>query len=57
MGEKDDTLVNSALNVMEGINSTHDGMTALPRKRFVKKDRAIPISELTTTIRRDHVSI
>ena len=25
-------------------------MTALPRKRFVKRERAIPISELTTNI-------
>ena len=51
MGEKDDSRVKSAMNVMDGINSTHDGMTALPRKRFVKKERVIPISELTTTIR------
>ena len=50
MNEKDDSRVNSAMNVMDGINSTHDGMKALPRKRFVKKERAIPISELTTNI-------
>ena len=50
MSVKDDSYVDSAMNVMDGINSTHDGMTALPRKRFVKKERAIPISELTTNI-------
>jgi LAO/AO transport system kinase len=50
MNRKDDFRDDSAMNVMDGIKSTHDGMTALPRKRFVKKERAIPISELTTNI-------
>ena len=50
MDKKDGFRDDSALIVMDGINSTHDGMTALPRKRFVKKEKAIPILELTTNI-------
>ncbi|WP_246880406.1 methylmalonyl Co-A mutase-associated GTPase MeaB [Sporosarcina sp. 6E9] len=50
MNRKDEIRDESAMNVMDGINSTHDGMTALPRKRFVKKERAISISNLTTNI-------
>ncbi len=34
MSEKDDSRVNSALNVMGGINSTHDGMKAITSKTF-----------------------
>lgn len=40
----------SALNVMGGITSTHDGMAATARKRFVKKGREIPVEELSEKI-------
>ena len=40
----------SALNVMGGITSSHDGMAATARKRFVKKDREIPVEELSEKI-------
>jgi len=40
----------SALHVMNGIASSHDGMAAAKRKRFVKKDRDIPIDELSDKI-------
>ncbi len=40
----------SALHVMDGIASSHDGMAATKRKRFVKKDRVIPVEELTEKI-------
>ena len=35
---------------MDGITSSHDGMAATPRKRFVKKERIIPIEELSERI-------
>ncbi|MFJ7933798.1 methylmalonyl Co-A mutase-associated GTPase MeaB [Sporosarcina sp. NPDC096371] len=35
---------------MDGITSSHDGMAAAKRKRFVKKDRDIPIEELSDKI-------
>ncbi|WP_192597722.1 methylmalonyl Co-A mutase-associated GTPase MeaB [Sporosarcina limicola] len=35
---------------MDGIASSHDGMSATVRKRFVKKDRTIPVEELTEKI-------
>ena len=40
----------SALNVMGGITSSHDGMAATARKRFVKKGREIPVEELSEKI-------
>ena len=40
----------SALHVMDGITSSHDGMAATKRKRFVKKDRDIPVDELSDKI-------
>ena len=50
MDKKDDFRVDSAMNIMDGINSTHDGMIALPRKRFVKKQQVISIPDLTKRI-------
>ncbi|MHA6259553.1 methylmalonyl Co-A mutase-associated GTPase MeaB [Sporosarcina sp. CAU 1771] len=41
---------NSALHVMNGIASSHDGLSATPRKRFKKKDRSVPIDEWTQMI-------
>ncbi|KXH87586.1 methylmalonyl Co-A mutase-associated GTPase MeaB [Sporosarcina sp. HYO08] len=35
---------------MGGLPASHDGMDKTTRKRFVKKDRSIPIDELTTNI-------
>lgn len=35
---------------MDGITSSHDGMAATARKRFVKKERIIPIEELSERI-------
>ncbi|WP_342515264.1 methylmalonyl Co-A mutase-associated GTPase MeaB [Sporosarcina sp. FSL K6-1522] len=35
---------------MDGIASSHDGMAAAKRKRFVKKEREIPVEELTEQI-------
>lgn len=40
----------SALNVMGGITSSHDGMAATARKRFVKKGHEIPVEELSEKI-------
>ncbi|XKI12132.1 methylmalonyl Co-A mutase-associated GTPase MeaB [Sporosarcina sp. ANT_H38] len=40
----------SALNVMGGITSSHDGMAATARKRFVKKVREISVEELSEKI-------
>lgn len=40
----------SALHVMDGVASSHDGMTAARRKRFVKKDRSVSVGELTDKI-------
>lgn len=40
------------MHVMEGIKSSHDGMKGTKRKRFVKKEREVPISELTNKIRK-----
>jgi len=50
MENKDDVRLDSAMHVMDGINSSHDGMTAAPRKRFVKRDRTVSIPELTDNI-------
>lgn len=41
---------NSALHVMDGIHSSHDGMAFTPRKRFMKKERSIPVDEWTEKI-------
>lgn len=51
MDKKDLPSVDSAMHVMDGINASHDGMKAPARKRFVKKDRQAPISELTSKIK------
>ena len=51
MDKKDDSPVDSAMHVMDGINSSHDGMKATSRKRFVKKERQVPVSELTKEIK------
>lgn len=40
----------SAMHVMNGIESRHDGMVASKRKRFVKKEKAIDIDKLYTEI-------
>lgn len=40
----------SALHVMDGIPSSHDGMAASGRRRFVKKDKSVPINELRENI-------
>ena len=40
----------SALHVRGGIASSHDGMAAAKRKRFVKKDRTISVDELSEKI-------
>lgn len=50
MEKKDDSSVDSAMHVMDGVNATHDGMKTTVRKRFVKKEREIPIDELTKKI-------
>lgn len=50
MAKKDASSVDSAMHVMDGVNATHDGMKTTVRKRFVKKEREIPIEELTTKI-------
>lgn len=42
----------SALHVMAGIASSHDGMSAARRKRFVKKERFVSVEELTEKILR-----
>lgn len=41
----------SALHVRDGISSSHDGMAAAKeRKRFVKKNRTVPVEELAKKI-------
>lgn len=50
MAKKEDSSVDSAMHVMDGIHATHDGMKTTVRKRFVKKGREIPIEELTAKI-------
>ena len=52
MNKKDHSSDDSAMHVKEGINSTHDGIKATSRKRFVKKDREIPVTELTSKIKK-----
>ncbi|WP_438310627.1 methylmalonyl Co-A mutase-associated GTPase MeaB [Sporosarcina sp. FA9] len=51
MDKKDHLPADTALSVMGGITSSHDGMASSPRKRFVKKDRTIPVDTLTEKIR------
>ena len=51
MDKKEDASVNSAMHVMDGVNASHDGMKTTVRKRFVKKERAVPIDELTSKIK------
>lgn len=45
-GEEKLNLDDSALHVMDGIYSKHDGMTKPPRRRFVKKRKPISIDDL-----------
>ena len=45
--EKHDT---SALHVMDGISSTHDGLKKTSRRRFVKKDQKVEVDELFKNI-------
>lgn len=40
----------SALHVRNGIASSHDGMAAKERKRFVKKTRTVPVEQLAEKI-------
>lgn len=51
MANKEDSSVDSAMHVMDGIHATHDGMKTTRRKRFVKKQQDIPIEELTAKIK------
>ncbi len=51
MDKKELSSVDSAMNVMDGINSSHDGMKGTVRKRFVKKEREVPVADLTSKIR------
>lgn len=44
--EEKSTVQDSALNVMEGIKSSHDGMKKAPRRRFVKREKQVSIDEL-----------
>jgi LAO/AO transport system kinase len=48
--EKNRLTDDSALNIMGGIPSSHDGMAATARKRFVKKGREIPVEKLSEKI-------
>lgn len=50
MNKKESTASNSALNVMGGIESSHDGMKASKRKRFFKKNSEISIEDLSKDI-------
>lgn len=46
MSEKDRDVQDSALNVMGGIESRHDGMVSSVRKKFVKTKKVIAVDEL-----------
>ncbi|AOV07799.1 methylmalonyl Co-A mutase-associated GTPase MeaB [Sporosarcina ureilytica] len=50
MSEKENQHVDSAMYIMDGIHSQHDGMIGTPRRRFVKKDRKIAITDLAAQI-------
>lgn len=50
MSHKGDSKVDSAMNIMDGIDSQHDGMIGTPRKRFVKKDKNLSIPNLAEKI-------
>lgn len=50
MNKKNRLPDDSALHVMNGIESSHDGMVAPTRKRFLKKERTIEIEDLYTEI-------
>lgn len=47
MMDKEDS---SAMHVMDGVYSSHDGVKRTTRKRFVKKDRDVPVEQLTEKI-------
>lgn len=38
------------MSVTSGLNASHDGMMATPRKRFVKKNREVPVAGLAERI-------
>ena len=50
MTKKEDGSVDRTMHVMDGVNSAHDGMKSTMRKKFVNKDREIPVSQLTDKI-------
>lgn len=50
MKENNRLIEDSALHVMDGIPSSHDGMVSSGRRRFVKKDKAVPLEQLTESI-------
>lgn len=50
MDKKEDASVDSAMHVMDGIDARHDGMSAQPRKKFIKKERNISIPSLMNKI-------
>lgn len=50
MHKKGDFEVDSAMHVMDGIHSQHDGMRETPRKRFIKKKKEVDISNFTDEI-------
>lgn len=47
---KEETNQGSAMHVMDGIHSSHDGMTPSSRRRFVKKNKRQSVDELTEKI-------
>lgn len=50
MSHKSDSKVDSAMSIMDGIDSQHDGMIGTPRRRFVKKDTGSTIPNLVEKI-------
>lgn len=47
---KKDQVVSSAMHVMDGLHSQHDGMMGTPRRKFVKKNKEIAVEELAEKI-------
>lgn len=50
MSKKDEFQIDSAMQIMDGIHSQHDGMKGTPRKRFVRKKRRASIPDLAAEI-------
>lgn len=50
MTDKKEEHKESAMNVMNGTHDSHDGMKATGRKRFVKKERQVPVAKLANEI-------